>query len=297
MNPHSMIALVLVAAGASAQPDATMSYEEALQHVRQGRGGEAVTVLQRLAEDDDARAQLALGAILIEGKVVPADRTQGYAWLQIASLGYGGTAHQTANQAAAHGMVQRAEHVLSGAELIHGERLGREFRDRRDAEWKDAVARALGNLLAASDAGTSVDRMTEPMARGKTVEVTAGCGLAPGRPGCTRLSSRKALAQARCNEPPVSKPDVIASGDPKSGARLELPPLKGPPPVTCSIRYQAHVDRHGFVCSLALVDGCGHPELERTMIDSVARWRFAPAKQHGEPVPSRHVGGVTVRRR
>ena len=292
-----MIALVLVSAGASAQPDATMSYEEALQQVQQGRGGEAVAVLQRLAEDDDSRAQLALGATLIEGKIVPADRTQGYAWLQIAWLGYGGTSHHTANQAAAHQMVQRAEAVLAGAELIHGERRGREFRDRRDAEWKDAVARARENLLAARDAGAPVDRVTEPMARGKTVEVTAGCGLVPNRSGCTRLSSRKDLADARCNEPPVSKPDVIATGDAKSGARIEAPPLKGPPPVTCSILYQAHVDRHGFVCSLALVDGCGHPQLERTMIDSVARWRFAPAKQHGEPVPSRHVGGVTVRRR
>ncbi|HXW09159.1 MAG TPA: energy transducer TonB [Steroidobacteraceae bacterium] len=287
----TMALAALVAATAVAQPDTVMTLEQALRQIQHGQGGDAIGVLQRLAEDDDVRAQLALGAALIEGKVVPADRIQGYSWLQIAWLGYPGTSGYTASQGAARDLVQRAERSLSGPELIQGELRGREFRERRTAEWKAAVARARATLLAAREAGRPPARVAEPTARGKSVEVTAGCALDPSRSGCTVFTTTKDFANARCDESPAASPDVIASV-----ARAEPPPLRKRPPVTCSTRYQAQLDRHGYVCSLALMDGCGHAELERTILDSVARWRFVPAMKNGQPVASSHVGGVTVRR-
>lgn len=159
------------------------------------------------------------------------------------------------------------------------------------AEWSDAVARARQKLLAAHDGGAPLAHVSEPTSSGELAEVTAGCALDPKRSRCTLFAKSKELATARCDEAPVTSPDAPSIAD-----RLDPPPLKGPPPVSCSIRYQAHVERHGYVCSVALIEGCGHAKLERTLAETVSRWRFKPAMKDGEPVAYLHVGGISVRR-
>jgi TPR repeat protein len=102
-------------------------FEIASRKYQGGQQAEALTEFQALAEQGDARAQYLVALDLIEGKYVPRNVAQGFAWLLLASED-----KQFGDFVAAKAREARAvvEPQVSGADLIHADQLVGQYRAR-----------------------------------------------------------------------------------------------------------------------------------------------------------------------
>jgi protein TonB len=53
---------------------------------------------------------------------------------------------------------------------------------------------------------------------------------------------------------------------------------------TTQVQYLVHAD--GIVRDTIIARSSGSPRLDQAAVDIVARWRFKPASQNGQPVPA-----------
>lgn len=106
-------------------------FEAASRKYQAGQQAAALTELQKLAEQGDARAQYLVALDLIEGKYVPRNLPQGFAWLVLAceDKQFGDFVAPKARDARAV-----IEPQLSGADLIHADALVSAYRQRHAAK-------------------------------------------------------------------------------------------------------------------------------------------------------------------
>jgi hypothetical protein len=115
------------AAGKSA---AERPFDVASRLYEQGKQAEALVTLRQLAEAGDARAQYLVGLDLLEGKYIPRDNPQGFAYLLLAAEDtvWGELVAPRAKEARAV-----VEPQLSGPELIRADAIVGAFKARTAA--------------------------------------------------------------------------------------------------------------------------------------------------------------------
>jgi hypothetical protein len=117
---------------APAAPTATAErpFDVASRLYEQGKQAEALVMLRQLAEAGDARAQYLVGLDLLEGKYIPRDNPQGFAYLLLAAEDtvWGDLVAPRAREARAV-----VEPQLSGPELIRADAIVGAFKARTAA--------------------------------------------------------------------------------------------------------------------------------------------------------------------
>jgi TPR repeat protein len=105
-------------------------FDAASRLYEQGKQAEALVMLRQLAEAGDARAQYLVGLDLLEGKYIPRDNPQGFAYLLLAAEDtvWGDLVAPRAREA--RGVV---EPQLSGPELIRADAIVGAFKARTAA--------------------------------------------------------------------------------------------------------------------------------------------------------------------
>jgi hypothetical protein len=105
-------------------------FDAASRLYEQGKQAEALVTLRQLAEAGDARAQYLVGLDLLEGKYIPRDNPQGFAYLLLAAEDtvWGDLVAPRAKEARAV-----VEPQLSGPELIRADAIVGEFKARTAA--------------------------------------------------------------------------------------------------------------------------------------------------------------------
>lgn len=298
-----MLALLMVSASPATESvksdELAPSFERA-QALRPTDSKAAAAMLDQLARAGDIRAQMLLGAMLIEGSQVPQNRSLGLAFLQVAAaradwMFDGNTGDEI------QALARRYQLAMSGRELLEADRLAGGITvdiDRNTlAELRPALlrytdepaVRALPNIAFASETVQIAD--VKPVADGQLV----GLGCAGGRgPGCV-------------GAPPLGTPGqcagrLLASDTPAKsrgeGARI-------PPPVypvdlrragkEGSVRLLAHIDSSGWVCTAIVSRGAADARLDAAALESVRQWKFVPATKAGEPVEALTSFQVTFR--
>jgi hypothetical protein len=126
---HAQFADSTPAAPAPAQQAAAQEppFDVASKLYEQGRQVEALVTLRQLAEAGDARAQYLVGLDLLEGKYLPLDNAQGFAYLLLAAedTTWGDLVAPRAQEARAV-----VEPQLSGPELVRADQLVGAFKAR-----------------------------------------------------------------------------------------------------------------------------------------------------------------------
>ncbi len=257
----------------------------AIDLLSQGRGDEALPSLKRLAREDAAPAQYALGLVYLEGKWAPLDRVRGVAWLQIVRDGYPGIVSRPLALEKANALLAKVLPSLTGPELLAADRLATEL----VADW----ARRWPLDMVAARATLSEPRGDPPATATATngLPLMAGCALDPQRRGC-RLP-KDFNATEHCSGS-VAVTDTPATASPSKGAELQpLPP--GTPNGSAVVRI--YIDKTGFVCSSMIWKSSGNPYFDLTALESVSRSRFVPGLKGSSAVDSLFPVTMTQRNR
>lgn len=115
-------------AAPAAAPAPATPFDTASQLYEQGKQAEALVMLQKLAEEGDARAQYLVGLDLIEGQYIKRDNALGFAYLVLATEDkqWGDLVAPRAREARAV-----VEPQLSGPDLIHADALIAAYKQRK----------------------------------------------------------------------------------------------------------------------------------------------------------------------
>ena len=278
--------LVLLAVGAVHAPVLSMAAEEqrdfvpfgiAVEKWNRGDRESALRDFIALAQVGDTRSQLLLAMALLEGKDLPKDVPQGFAWLEIASAmgpsSFGNSALDLARKQKAS-----IEPMLSGADLIMADRIAGEYFSREAASHK----RRLDAALSALKGGVSTPEAA----------VVTGCALDRSPANCNVARTDHIAADActqgiqTADSPPDSKPPKGRTIAP------EYPPSVVAKAWEGAVIVLAHVDRSGYVCRAAILQSSGLAPIDAAVLDSVRAWRFSPGLAHGQPVEATAEGKV-----
>lgn len=268
--------------------EATPSFERA-QSMRAADPRAAASMLEGLARLGDMRAQMLLGAMLIEGKEVPRNGPLGLAFLQVAAAQsewmLGG---DTSDQLEA--LVQRYQHAMTGREMLEADRLASGIMMEMDREKLAELQPALQRYTdePAVRVRPNIAFGTEPVQIAEPTPVADGqlLGL-----GCARERGPGCVGAPAANTPGQCTGRLLATDTPPNsrgeGARV-------PPPVyPVSLRRAgkdgtvvllAHIDGSGWVCSAIVSRGAGDARLDAAALENVRQWKFVPATKAGVPV-------------
>jgi TonB family protein len=266
------------AAVSGAEPPAEfVPFGIATEKWRRGLHEDALRDFAVLAQAGDARSQLLLGMTLLQGEDLPRDVAQGFAWLQIATsdskFAFGNSAVETARK-------QRAiiEPRLSGADLIHADRIANEYLGAASKEFERRKANASLALTGhATDPG---------------IVVVPGCALDRSMAPCG-LARKYADWSHSCTGD-IATPEVEASatGPDAFVTTPEYPNEARRQAWEGVVIVELHVDHSGYPCRVALLRGSGHGAIDKAVLDSVRGWRLQPATTGGRPVETLYVGRV-----
>jgi TonB family protein len=250
---------------------------------------EVVAMVEPLALAGGELAQLMLGAIFFDGKDVPRDPVQGYAWLQVAA-----TAADAAIAKRAQDMMRTNAQGLSGGELIRA--------DQRAAAIRSTVAE---RLYARYSAG--LQRFTAERPVSFTPWITFGTemvqlsepDLAKGardfQLGCAAADNRLCAPQSRSAEGPRCTGKIVQAdagpttmGKGSYVVRPEYPVRLRNSGVGGTVIFIAHVDRSGWICGAAIAESSGEAALDKEALEALIQWRLIPAMREGEAVEALH---------
>jgi TonB family protein len=259
----------------------------------------AVPILEAVAHRGDARAQVTLGAVLLEGKLVTQDKITGYAWLQIGSVSGDGP-YDASTQSKAAELMRQVEPSMSGSDLIKADQFSQQFLAARKRRIDDGFAQAAAFYVG--EPPTDPDSVA--FAR-DPVNVLPGLAPAPGdsfRLGCAGQPTLRECrgtgelqSLERCTGilPRAAKPPL----DPKD-RNLRRPAPEYPSEmrraaIEGDVRLLAHVDRSGWICSVRLAVSSGVEMLDEAALQGVRSWRVSPETRDGTPVESLQKLGVS----
>jgi TonB family protein len=252
----------------------------------------AVPILEAVAKRGDARAQVMLGAVLLQGELQPQDKIAGYSWLQIGKASGDGP-YDATTQSKAGELMRKVEPGMSGSELIKADQITQRFLAERQERLDDGIAQAglfyVGELPTASDLNAFA---SDP------AQVKAGLAPVPG--GDFMLGCAKDSTLSGCSG---IDPSVVAQGcqgtiyrstskpiDTRDRSmRLRLPAY----PVAArraglegDARLVMHVDGSGWICSVKLAVSSSVDVLDQAAMQGARRWRVNPGVRDGKPVES-----------
>jgi TonB family protein len=297
--PMAVLAWLLLAlaalgparAGDSAPNSEPASVERALAMLKKGADGrEVAKVLEPLAYDDSARAQLLLGGLYVEGKTMPRDVVEGYAWVQVAA-----SALQPEVASLAKEMLQAGEAAMSGGELIRVDQRVSAIRStiaERRYEQYGAGVRAFTperpvSLLPWIKFAVDLVQLRAATESQTYPEFRLGCAAAAA-PRCP--SSSQAVAEPRCTGR-ILQADTGPSAMPSAQTKLVEPefPSKLRHGFRGTAHLVVHVDRSGWICGGAIAKSSGEPLWDAAALSALTLWRLKPAMLRGEAVESLHL--------
>jgi len=291
MIPHMMrrlsiaLGLALLSAIAFAaeksRTEGTTTFEAAAEQVQSGNGSEAIPALEALARNGDSRAQLLLGAALLNGKIIEQDKARGYAWLQVVITPHRGSSFHAATFARASEVATEAAKALSGSELISADQIALNYVTGRNADWDRSFQRAKDALASGLNSGTDTfdtDFLFAP-----------GCAFDHSLAGCGKVEA----AKPHCTGNTV-EPDVVATAQGRKAHTIR-PVYPGRMPVfDGSVGIHAHVDRSGWICFAKVSDSSGNLKTDRAALEAATRWRLIPAVKDGIAVESFSTWYITL---
>lgn len=278
------------------------SFAKTVEQLRMG-GSHAgdVANLEKLAQLGDARAQVLVGGIYIEGKYVPQDKVKGYAWLQVAAQPSGNGYFTQGSREKALALIHEAESMLTPEERSQAEHIAADFITDRARRQKDGVDRAerifirpqstlvesmveipAGSVVLTPLTGSSDD----PLYRvGCAAETAAGCppeSVLKG-PHCTGRLGVPASDQTPVDQvsPRVTQPEYPTDAQARG--------------VDGTVTLLAHVDSSGWMCAVVLAVSSGTPSLDQAAVETAAQWRLRPATNAGRPVEGLYPFQVTFK--
>jgi TonB family protein len=245
----------LVSHAQAQQPQAPEpEFVVASRQYQEGHQADALVVLQRLAQEGDARAQYLVGLDLVEGKYIARDVAQGFAWIVIAGRGRDELVAPMAIAAR-----REIEPQLSGTDLIHADQLV--------AAYVETPRQKALQALYAKDGGPA--QHTVP-----------GCAREPKTPGCEAALGAGVNAAVTCRGV-----DVVGDRDATLDAskKLEAPDWEATAlrlgTTQGSVLVALHVDASGFVCSAGVAQTSGQPEMDTAAVRAISHWQYVPALQ------------------
>ena len=297
--------LAFAAAGSTRAADSapnneSASVERAVAMLKDGaeaEGREAIAILETLGYQGDARAQLLLGAIYFDGKAVPRDVVQSYAWLEVAA-----TTELSAIANHAKKMLLANQAALSGGDLIRA--------DQRAALIRSAMAERNYELFGAGvrqftmerpvsfspsiTFGTELVQLTPTSSSQTHPDRRPGCAAAPTR---TCPPNSKSIDGPRCTgrilQPDTgpsavesAKPDLVAPDFPHKLRRRNF---------SGTAYIVVHVDRTGWICGAAIAASSGEPSWDAAVLTAVTLSRLKPAIRQGEAVEGLHMIAMSGR--
>lgn len=249
---------------------ADAALDTALDNLKKGFDEAAARQLESLAKLDDDRAQYMLGRLYIEGRGVPVDIAQAYAWLEIAASAYPGKYGRSSK--AAKAAMAEVGPQMSGADLIRADQIAGAFISMKEKEIAELSADARRALLGQDSAHAS-DRIV-------------GCAGDPSLKGCSKASQGREMENARCTGQ-VVQPDAAAAFDqlaPRPDP--EYPKQARRSGIEGAVVVMAHIDRSGDVCAMVPVKSSGSRMLDDAALEQLRLWRFRPGQKDGQPVES-----------
>jgi TonB family protein len=266
------------AAVMGAEPSADfVPFGTATEKWNRGQHDEAMRDFMGLAQAGDTRSQLLLGLSLLEGKDLPKDVPQGFAWLQIAASDYVYSFGRTAVDIARK---QKAiiEPQLSGADLIHADRIASEYLESasKDLERRKAIASSV-----------LTGRTNDP-----GLVVVPGCALDRSMAVCAAARKYRDWSHACTGDLPTPDVEATWTGPNAFVTRPSYPPDALRKVWEGVVVFQIHVDRSGYPCRIALLRGSGQTAIDNAVLEAVRGWRLQPATKGGRPVEALNVGRV-----
>lgn len=281
----------------SAPKSESASLQRALAMLKEGADGrEVATMLEPLAYNSNARAQLLLGSLYVEGKSMPRDVVEGYAWIQVAS-----TALEPEVASLAKKTLLAGESAMSGGDLIRADQRAIAIRSaivERSYERYEAGMRAFTSERPESFTpwikfGAETVQLKEMTESQSNPEFRPGCAVVTAR----RCGARsQAVAEPRCTGR-IARADAGPSSMPSAQTHLvepEFPPKLRGRNFRGTATFVAHVDRSGWICATALAKSSGEPLWDAAAFDAVTLWRLKPAMLRGGPVESLFVFAVSA---
>lgn len=297
--PLTAVAVAEPAKSEASAQKSSPSFERA-QSMRATDPRAAASMLDGLARLGDLRAQMLLGAMLIEGKEVPRNGPLGLAFLQIAAAQadwmFDGSIGKDVEA-----LVQRYQRAMTGPELLEADRLASDITMEMDREKLAELRPALQRYTdePAVRALPNIAFATEPVQISEPTPVAGGQLLALG---CAKDRGPGCVGAPAASTPGQCTGRLLASDTPPNsrgeGARV-------PPPVyPASLRRAgkdgtvvllAHIDGSGWICSAIVSRGAGDARLDAAALENVRQWKFVPATKAGVPVEALKSFQVTFR--
>lgn len=260
----------------------------------------ATRMLDQIARQGDARAQVLLASLYIEGKELQADPVLAQAWLQVATSGQSYFVEDTLHWA--QDLLLSNSARLTGPQLIAAETLSSKMILERTQGLENGIREALKARY------TTVE---PTLANGRVlfdekifVRVPDAAGESPlFKPGYAITEARKVSAQAADQGAASGCTGEIEPYDRPPNFEVDGKGQTGPTYPTTARRLGVegravvlvHVGRTGKVCGASIVNSTGSPLLDAAAIDDMRRRQFAPALHGGQPTESFITFAMTFR--
>jgi len=294
-------AIVMLLAGSGADPTPAASspateqaglVERASAMLQQGANGkDVVAMLEPLAYQSNGRAQLLLGSVYFDGKAMPRDIVQGYAWISVAATSLDPAVAKKAGE-----MLLAGGPMLSGGDLIQADQRATSIRSTiadRQYEQYGAGVRPFTTERPSSFSpwitfGAALVQLAPPTTSQTNPNVRLGCAAAANR-GCS--SQSQAVKGPRCTGR-IVQPETGASSRPGDGTYMAVP--HAPAELrqrgrSGTVVFVVHVDRSGWICSAAIAESSGEPSWDAEALSAVTLSRLKPATRQGEAVEALHM--------
>ncbi|MGB5101888.1 MAG: TonB family protein [Steroidobacteraceae bacterium] len=278
--------------------DDSASMERAVAMIKEGADGhEIVALLEPLGYKGNARAQLMLGVLHLDGKSMPRNVVQGHAWLEIAAT----TPDPTIARQAQDMLLANAA-ALSGSELIRAEQRAAAIRSEMAERSYQRYAAGLRHFTTERPVsffpwikfGAEVVQLTTPAASLSDPDFQLGCAATAAR-RCLAKSQR--VEGPRCTGRIVqvdSGPNAAPSRDTHVVAP-DMPTELRRRGFRATAQVVVHVDGSGWVCGAAIAASSGAPLWDATALTTVTRWRLNPAMRGGEAVEGLYIVSLSGR--
>ena len=272
------------------------SVEQALAMLKKGADGrEVATMLEPLAYEGNHHAQLLLGGLYVEGKNMPRDVVEGYAWVQVVA-----TTLQSEVASLAKEMLLAGETAMSGGELIRVDQRASAIRSaiaERSYELYGMGVRTFTperpvSFLPWIRFGVDVVQLTATTESQANPEFRLGCAAAVAR-RCP--ASSQAVSEPRCTGR-ILQSDTGPSVMPNAQTKLVQPefPSKLRHGFRGTAHLVVHVDRSGWICGAAIAKSSGEPLWDAAAVTALTLWRLKPAMLRGEAVEGLHLLAMTA---
>lgn len=296
-----LLAFATAGTARAADPDPnddSASIERAAAMIKEGADGrEIVALLEPLGNRGNARAQLLLGALHLDGKSMPRDAVEGHAWLEVAA-----TTPDPALAKQAKDMLLANAAALSGSELIRAEQRAAAIRSGMAERGYQRYAAGLRHFTTERPVsffpwikfGTDVVQLTTATESQTNPDFQLGCAATAAR-RCLAKSQR--VEGPRCTGRIVqldSGPNAAPSRDTHVFAP-DMPTELRRRGFRATAQVIVHVDGSGWVCSAAIAESSGAPLWDATALTAVTRWRLNPAMRGGEAVEGLYIVAISGR--